>query len=133
MRRLVDGGLADARRILGEKIDDLHTLAKALLEFETLSGEEITGVLKGLKPVREETEPKLATPALAVDNPDAAVAMKELSSALWRLSAQAREALILVGASGFSYEEASRLCGCTVGTLKVRVSRARKELAKQLA
>ena len=74
-----------------------------------------------------------ATPALAVDNPEAAVAMKELSSALWRLSAQAREALILVGASGFSYEEASRLCGCTVGTLKVRVSRARKELAKQLA
>ena len=74
-----------------------------------------------------------ATPALAVDNPEAAVAMKELSSALWRLSAQAREALILVGASGFSYEEASRLCGCTVGTLKVRVSRARKELAKPLA
>lgn len=73
------------------------------------------------------------TPTLAVDNPEAAVAMKELSSALWRLSAQAREALILVGASGFSYEEASRLCGCTVGTLKVRVSRARKELAKQLA
>ena len=73
------------------------------------------------------------SPALAVDNPEAAVAMKELSSALWRLSAKAREALILVGASGFSYEEASRLCGCTVGTLKVRVSRARKELAKHLA
>jgi len=47
-------------------------------------------------------------------------------------SAQAREALILVGASGFSYEEASRLCGCTVGTLKVRVSRARRQLAEIL-
>jgi RNA polymerase sigma-70 factor (ECF subfamily) len=73
-----------------------------------------------------------ATPLAAVDSPEATVAVKELSSALWKLSAQAREALILVGAGGFSYEEASRLCGCTVGTLKVRVSRARKQLARAL-
>ena len=73
-----------------------------------------------------------AAPLAAVDNPEATLAIKELSSALWRLSAQAREALILVGAGGFSYEEAARLCGCTVGTLKVRVSRARKQLAKAL-
>jgi RNA polymerase sigma-70 factor, ECF subfamily len=73
-----------------------------------------------------------AVPLAAVDNPEAAIAVKELSVALWQLSVQAREALILVGASGFSYEEASRLCGCTVGTLKVRVSRARKQLAKRL-
>jgi RNA polymerase sigma-70 factor, ECF subfamily len=73
-----------------------------------------------------------APPLAAVDNPEASIAMKELSTALWQLSAQAREALILVGAGGFSYEEASRLCGCTVGTLKVRVSRARKQLARKL-
>ena len=73
-----------------------------------------------------------AAPLAAVDNPEATVAIKELSSALWQLSAQAREALILVGAGGFSYEEASRLCGCTVGTLKVRVSRARKQLAQRM-
>jgi len=66
VRRLVDGGLVDARRILTEKIDDLHALAKALLEYETLSGCEITGVLKGIKPVREEAEAKLAAPAMAV-------------------------------------------------------------------
>ncbi len=77
-------------------------------------------------------DPEAAEPQAAVDNPEAAIAVKELSSALWRLSAQAREALILVGASGFSYEEASRLCGCTVGTMKVRVSRARKQLAQEL-
>lgn len=77
-------------------------------------------------------DPETAEPQTAVDNPEAAIAVKELSSALWRLSAQAREALILVGASGFSYEEASRLCGCTVGTMKVRVSRARKQLAQEL-
>ena len=82
------------------------------------------------RPVSVDTDS--VAPLAAVDNPEAAIAMKELSSALWQLSAQAREALILVGASGFSYDEASRLCGCTVGTLKVRVSRARKQLAKQL-
>ena len=82
------------------------------------------------RPVSVDTDS--AEPLAAVDNPEAAIAMKELSSALWQLSAQAREALILVGASGFSYEEASRLCGCTVGTLKVRVSRARKQLAERL-
>ena len=58
--------------------------------------------------------------------------MKELSSALWQLSPQSREALILVGAGGFSYEEAAALCDCSVGTLKARVSRARKQLAEQM-
>ena len=66
VRRLVDGGLADARRILTEKRDDLETLAKALLEFETLSGEEIVGVLKGVKPNRDEPEAKPPGQALAV-------------------------------------------------------------------
>jgi cell division protease FtsH len=66
VRRLVDGGLADARRILTEKLDDLHTLAKELLEYETLSGDEIVGVLKGVKPVRDTPETKPSGPAMAV-------------------------------------------------------------------
>src|SRR5712675_1264660 len=44
-----------------------------------------------------------------------------------------REALILVGASGFSYEEAARICGCAVGTIKSRVNRARGRLAEILS
>jgi RNA polymerase sigma-70 factor (ECF subfamily) len=44
-----------------------------------------------------------------------------------------REALILVGASGFSYEEAAEICGCAVGTIKSRVNRARTRLAELLA
>lgn len=88
--------------------------------------------LRGQRRRPTAIDPETAEPQTAVDNPEAAIAVKELSSALWRLSAQAREALILVGASGFSYEEASRLCGCTVGTMKVRVSRARKQLAQEL-
>jgi RNA polymerase sigma-70 factor (ECF subfamily) len=68
----------------------------------------------------------------AVDNPEATLQLKELSSALWELSAQSREALILVGAGGFSYEEAAALCDCSVGTLKARVSRARKQLSERM-
>ena len=71
-------------------------------------------------------------PLAAVDNPEATLELKELSSALFRLSPQSREALVLVGAGGFSYEEAAVLCGCSVGTLKARVSRARKQLAEQM-
>ena len=71
-------------------------------------------------------------PVAAVDNPEASLELKELSAALWKLSPQSREALILVGAGGFSYEEAAQLCDCSVGTLKARVSRARKLLSEQM-
>ncbi|MFN3521067.1 MAG: ATP-dependent zinc metalloprotease FtsH [Phenylobacterium sp.] len=58
VKRLVQGGFDEARRILTEKLDDLHTLAKALLEYETLSGEEIVNALKGVPPKRDEVESK---------------------------------------------------------------------------
>ena len=53
VRRLVEAGLSEARRILTEKRDDLESLAKGLIEYETLSGEEILGLLKGVPPVRD--------------------------------------------------------------------------------
>jgi cell division protease FtsH len=53
VRRLVEMGLSEARRIITEKRGDLETLAKGLLEYETLSGEEIMGLFQGRKPVRE--------------------------------------------------------------------------------
>jgi len=48
--------------------------------------------------------------------------------ALRQLSDEQREALILVGAGGFSYEDAAAICKCAVGTVKSRVARARKAL-----
>ena len=67
VRRLVQSGQDEARRILTERLEDLHTLAKALLEFETLSGDEITNVLKGIPPRRDEPEDKRpASPAVSV-------------------------------------------------------------------
>jgi cell division protease FtsH len=53
VRRLVDEGYESARKILTEKKKDFETLAQALLEYETLTGEEITDVINGKKPNRE--------------------------------------------------------------------------------
>jgi cell division protease FtsH len=53
IKRLVEEGYHEAHRILAEKRADLETLAKGLLEFETLTGEEIIDLLKGKKPNRE--------------------------------------------------------------------------------
>ena len=58
------------------------------------------------------------------------VEFQEFRTALGQLPDEQREALILVGASGFSYEEAADICGCAVGTIKSRVNRARTRLAK---
>ncbi|KRA66431.1 cell division protein FtsH [Caulobacter sp. Root655] len=56
VRRLVKTGEDEARRILTEQLESLHAVAKALLEFETLSGDEIIGVMKGVQPVRVEDD-----------------------------------------------------------------------------
>lgn len=65
---------------------------------------------------------------VAVDDPESPVALDELRLGLGMLPAEQREALILVGAGGFAYEEAADICGCAVGTVKSRVSRARRAL-----
>ena len=59
--------------------------------------------------------------------------LKDLAKALAQLPADQREALILVGAEGFSYEEAASISGCAVGTVKSRVNRARAKLAQLMA
>ena len=61
------------------------------------------------------------------------VEFMEFRAALAKLPADQREALILVGASGFSYEEAAEICGCAVGTIKSRVNRARNRLAELMS
>jgi len=67
VKRLVQAGYDEAKRILTERLDDLHTVAKTLLEYETLSGDEIINAMKGVKPNREDLEAKRpAGPAVAV-------------------------------------------------------------------
>jgi RNA polymerase sigma-70 factor (ECF subfamily) len=69
---------------------------------------------------------------VAADDPEAPVALDELRLALRSLPDEQREALVLVGAGGFAYEEAAEICGCAVGTVKSRVSRARRALQAAL-
>jgi RNA polymerase sigma-70 factor (ECF subfamily) len=61
------------------------------------------------------------------------VEFEEFRTALAKLPPDQREALILVGASGFSYEEAAAICDCAVGTIKSRVNRARTRLSELLS
>ncbi|OYX51767.1 MAG: RNA polymerase subunit sigma-70 [Alphaproteobacteria bacterium 32-64-14] len=65
---------------------------------------------------------------VANDNPSAPMELLELRAALAKLPDDQREALILVGAGGMAYEEAAKVCQVAVGTIKSRVSRARKAL-----
>ena len=66
----------------------------------------------------------LAAPA----SQDRHVELGDMQRALMHLPQPQREALILVGAGGFAYEEAAEICGCAVGTIKSRVARGRVAL-----
>ncbi|MEM8696252.1 MAG: sigma-70 family RNA polymerase sigma factor [Pseudomonadota bacterium] len=66
----------------------------------------------------------LAAPA----SQDQHVELGDMQRALMELPETQREALILVGAGGFAYEEAAEICGCAVGTIKSRVARGRTAL-----
>ena len=69
-------------------------------------------------------ERTLSTPASQEESGE----MADLQRALMELPQDQREALILVGAGGLSYEEAANICDCALGTMKSRVSRARAAL-----
>lgn len=71
----------------------------------------------------------LAAPA----SQDRHVELGDMQRALMHLPQPQREALILVGAGGFAYEEAAEICGCAVGTIKSRVARGRVALENLLA
>jgi cell division protease FtsH len=67
VKKLVTSGWDEARQILTDKADDLEKLAQALLEYETLSGQEIKDILeKGLAPNRDESNFPNSGPSVAV-------------------------------------------------------------------
>jgi RNA polymerase sigma-70 factor (ECF subfamily) len=69
----------------------------------------------------------LPEPSVEPDH-DGELELRDLRRALLELSPGQRNALMLVSASGYSYEEAASICGCAVGTIKSRVARARDTL-----
>jgi RNA polymerase sigma-70 factor (ECF subfamily) len=85
--------------------------------------------------------PGLMRPLEAVDLETHATAPAQLAGlefddfrrAFNTLAAEQREALVLVGAEGFRYEEAAAMGGCPIGTIKSRVARARSEIKKLLS
>ncbi|MGA0563134.1 sigma-70 family RNA polymerase sigma factor [Ancylobacter sp. VNQ12] len=84
---------------------------------------------------REVPDSDGAFAATLTTNPDQDTHLdfEDFRSALDKLPPDQREALVLVGASGFSYEEAADICQCAVGTIKSRVNRARRRLGELLA
>ena len=81
----------------------------------------------------EDAEGVHAGTLVALPDQEDAIALKGLYGILEHLPASQRDALLLVGAEGFTYEEAARILDCQVGTVKSRVSRARAHVADRLA
>jgi RNA polymerase sigma-70 factor, ECF subfamily len=80
----------------------------------------------------EDPDETLANAMIAAPEQEWAIDFSNLRGALGRLPLDQREAVILVGAAGFSYEEAGKICGCAQGTIKSRVHRARVRLFERL-
>lgn len=97
--------------------------------FTILRNTYYTNVVRRRREVRDETGQYAAT-LHSAPTQEWTVAMRALQAALQQLPAEHREALILVGAAGLSYEEAAEICGCALGTIKSRVNRARARLLK---
>ncbi len=97
--------------------------------FTILRNTYYTQVIRRRREVRDETG-EYANNMRTPPTQDWSVAMRALQSALAQLPDEHREALILVGAAGLSYEEAAEICGCALGTIKSRVNRARARLLK---
>jgi RNA polymerase sigma-70 factor (ECF subfamily) len=81
----------------------------------------------------EDTDGSYAESLKSHPEQNSRLEFQEFRAALAKLPPDQREALILVGASGFSYEEAASICDCAVGTIKSRVNRARTRLADLLS
>jgi len=70
---------------------------------------------------------------VAVSDPYFALELDDVRRAMLELPDEQREALTLIGVSGLAYEDAAAICGCAEGTVKSRVSRARRQLAEILS
>lgn len=97
--------------------------------FTILRNTYYTNVLRRRREVRDETG-EYAGSLRTAPTQEWSMQMRSLQAALQKLPDEHREALILVGAAGLSYEEAAEICGCALGTIKSRVNRARARLLK---
>jgi RNA polymerase sigma-70 factor (ECF subfamily) len=80
----------------------------------------------------EDPDGLMASRLAVLPNQSGRLEFQELRTALAKLAPEQREALLLVTAEGFSYEEAAQITGCQLGTIKSRINRARARLAELL-
>ena len=97
--------------------------------FTILRNTYYTAVVRKRREVADENGKHAATLS-AAPTQDWSVAVHSLRAALQQLPHEHREALVLVGAAGMTYEEAAEICGCALGTIKSRVNRARARLLR---
>jgi RNA polymerase sigma-70 factor (ECF subfamily) len=97
--------------------------------FTILRNTYYTAVVRRRREVRDEAG-KHAAALTAAATQEWGVTIRALQEGLQQLPPEHREALILVGAVGMTYEEAAEVCGCALGTIKSRVNRARARLLK---
>ncbi len=128
----------------GDRADDLvqETLMKAWKHHEsfqegtnmkawlyTILRNEFYSQIRKRKREVEDADGVYSSKVAVHAEQDGHLDMADLRIALAKLPEDQREAIILVGASGFSYEEAAEICSVAVGTIKSRVNRARAKLA----
>lgn len=131
----------------GDRADDLvqQTLMKAwanMKSFEpgsniaawlyTILRNEFYSEFRKLRHEVPDTDGVFAARLTSFPTQDSHIDFQDFRTALFKLADDHREALMLIGASGLSYEEAAKICGCAVGTMKSRVHRARTKLAELL-
>jgi RNA polymerase sigma-70 factor, ECF subfamily len=80
----------------------------------------------------EDPDGGMAARLSVLPEQDGYLDLEDLKIALTKLPFEQREALLLVAAEGFSYEEAAEICGMRIGTVKSRVNRARTALVELL-
>ena len=127
-----------------DRVDDLvqEALLRAITNIQSFKGGNMTAWLFTIlrnnflneyrKSRHEVSDAEGYFVATMTSQPDqeAHLWLAEFRSALARLPHEQREAVVLVGGAGLSYEEAARLCRCAVGTMKSRAFRARARLAE---
>jgi RNA polymerase sigma-70 factor (ECF subfamily) len=99
--------------------------------FTILRNQFYTDMRKSRREV-DDPEGSWAAKLAVVPAQGARLDFTDMQAALSQLSAEQREAQLLVGAEGVSYEEAAAICGTNLGTIKSRINRARTRLAERL-
>jgi len=97
--------------------------------FTILRNQFLSDHRKAVREV-EDVDGSYAATMISVPDQEDRMMIQDLEAAIGKLPQGQREAIMLVGADGLSYEEAARSLGCAVGTVKSRINRARKSLAE---